>query len=108
VKGTVKTPCLLLFDKHCASVYTIGKEFEMKWAKKIPTNLPALGERRVIRKFLFVPRRFRVDNEIRSYWFEYANVIEQYTKFKCWSGDHIIEPYQEWFEYAWMEVGIEE
>lgn len=44
----------------------------MRWTKSVP---PKIGDTRIIKKFLFLPKRIGVD--IR--WLEFAYVFQQYV-----------------------------
>lgn len=79
----------------------------MKWVKKIPEPAKA-GDRRMTRKFLFLPRRFTVGNEIHVYWLQFSDVIEELKKVEYSRGDHVNELYEEFHMYVWSEIGIKE
>jgi len=79
----------------------------MKWVKKIQEK-PNLGDRRVVRKFLFLKRDFKVGDEMHSYWLQFADVVEEFQQFMFERGDYINEPYEKWYENHWVEVGIKE
>jgi hypothetical protein len=79
----------------------------VKWVKKIPKS-PTAGDRRVRRKFLFLPREFVIDDEIHTYWFQLADVEEELKKVKYCRGDYVTYPYEEWYELKWVEIGVKE
>lgn len=56
------------------------------------------GERRVVHKFLLLPRRFK-EKHVR--WLEYANIIEQVKSVNI-SGSTIFSNYA----WRWVEVGF--
>lgn len=77
----------------------------MKWVSKVqkPHNV---GDRRVKRKFLFVPRSFVRNEEKHSYWLQFADVEEELQKVWYERGDYINEHYEEWYELKWIEIGV--
>ena len=79
----------------------------MKWMSKVQKP-HKLGDRRVKRKFLFVPRSFVRNEEKHSYWLQFADVEEELQQFMFERGDYINEPYENWYENRWVEVGVVE
>jgi hypothetical protein len=79
----------------------------MKWVKKMQQP-PKAGDRRLKRKFLFLPRSFVRNQEKHSYWLQFADVEEELQKVWYESGDYITAPYEEWYELKWIEIGVKE
>ena len=61
---------------------------------------PLLGQRRVVRKFLILPRRFESQ---KTRWLEYADIVEEVMRVDVGGSC-------EWgcYSYCWREVGFKE
>lgn len=79
----------------------------MKWIKKIAMT-HCVGDRRVVRKFLFLPRMIHRLGEVHTYWLQHVNVVEELQQFKYSRGDDITHSYEEQYENKWVVIDIKE
>lgn len=75
----------------------INREYFMKWKSRYYLK-HRLGERRIVRKFLWWPRRF---DGSHWRWLEYADIVEEVCEVDVGGS-------MDWgnYSYEWREVGF--
>lgn len=77
----------------------------MRFTRKIPIDLKTLdGQKRVRRKFLILPRTFRMCGDSHeTRWLCFANIIEKVCPYARWHGPFRLDD-----GYFWKEIGFAE